>query len=1841
MKKKALYVLILLSSLDFCLLAQCPQFYNGAGTASSNPYWIGCSGGNFTVFVQPTIAIIGGYDINWGDGTNATGTDLIPPAFISHTYAATVDTFPVIITTTSPACVVSGVVVMELTPSASIQIPAGSPINGCTPASFNFQNSSTNISETTFFTWTFGDGSPAQIFNSTNVGQILSHTYLPGTSNCNMAVTLRAENYCNSGNPSTNIYQPIQVWDRDNVTITPDALIKCSPNTFHFNNTTNLNCSAQGNSQQRYEYWNFGDYWGLGYDSIINWQPFNPPNRAGYDLTYPGIGTYNVLLRDSSFCGIDQDIISVQIIAAPVAGLSLNTDSICEGLNITATNLSTGAGNQFIWDFGDGSAPVTVTTTAAQTHTYSTAGPYTVTLIANISGTTGCISSASEQLVVKPSPTANFTLGANNFCDTGTETFTNTSSGAISSYSWIFGNGNFSALQDPLPETYTGAAAYNVILNVTGANACLATRTRQVRVYPSPNAQINPFSVCKGISGTFSDASTTAIGNPLTSWLWNFGDGTATSGSQNPSHIFADSGFYNVTLKVTTAFCNNKDSILARVNPLPVSNYLKSVNSGCTPLIVSFTNQSTGASTYSWNFGDGTSTSTAVNPNHTFTNTQTNDTTYTITLTATSSFGCIKTFSTTITVFHAAYAAFTSDYLINCSPLPVQFTNTSTGSTGYSWDFGDGSAVSTTENPNHTFVNNSSFLQTFVTGLTVTSLNGCTNTATQNILVYPSPNFSFVALPADTGCSPLTISFSAASGGAVYQWDFGDGSTSIIQSPNHTFINNGITNLVRQVQLITTSPFSCNDTSNLNVLVYPNPTANFSRSSSLGCSPLAVSFTDNSIIANTRFWDFGDGNSSTAVNPNHTFVNNTSATIIYLVTLRVESVSGCIDTMIRPVEVFPKVTSAFVNPTSACSPLSITTTNNSINATIYNWDFGDGTLSNQTNPSHIYINPGTSNITYTISLAAQSPLGCVDTSTYPITVFYKPDANFNLSSNAGCPPFPVNFNNTSVGASNNNWTFGDGNSANGIVSPTHTYLNATASPVTNNVQLIVTTTNSCSDTMASPFVIYPQVISAFTGEADGCSPLNLVLTNQSTNADFYSWNLGDGSLSAQTHPTHTYSNNTTVNNNLTIMLTASSTFGCSDSIQKPINVFYKPNANFNINSVSGCHPLSISFSDQSVGGVFYSWDFGDASAIDNTVNPSHTYTNLTSSSITYVAKLKITTSDGCVDSITKNIEVFPHVIAAFTGEADGCSPLTISLTNQSTNTNSNTWDLGDGTLSQQTNTSHTYINNSALNISYPILLTATSSFGCVDTQSTVVLVKHKPDAVFSLSTNAGCSPLLINLTNQSTNALIHQWDFGDSSPFEYVLNTSHTYINGTASTVTNNIVYIVTASNGCADTAVNSIDVYPKVTAAFTCPALGCSPFTIFFTNQSDNATTYLWDFGNGSFSGQASPSNTYINSTTNDQVNTIQLIASSGFGCADTVTGTTTVAYQPIAGFSATPVSQTYPSAEVSVINTTNTGTWNYSWSWGDSNSSALQNPPSNTYATWGNYIITLIVNSANCADTITNTITIIPPLPIATFTIPPYDGCEPEKICFVNNSQYSVSNTWEFGDGNSSNSTNPCYTYYSAGSFTVKLIVTGPGGQTDIVTTTVVIHPRPQVNFSSTPTIVQIPNTQAQFYNFSIDGDTYLWYFGDGGTSTDENPNYAYTQVGQYDVTLVATNQYGCVDSMTKIKYIRAELINDIVLPNAFTPNPVGSNGGLYDPTSFNNDIFFPFTINGIDEYLLTIYNKWGEIIFETADLKIGWDGLYKGTICQPDVYIWKVKGIYLDGTSYMKFGDVTLLR
>lgn len=157
-----------------------------------------------------------------------------------------------------------------------------------------------------------------------------------------------------------------------------------------------------------------------------------------------------------------------------------------------------------------------------------------------------------------------------------------------------------------------------------------------------------------------------------------------------------------------------------------------------------------------------------------------------------------------------------------------------------------------------------------------------------------------------------------------------------------------------------------------------------------------------------------------------------------------------------------------------------------------------------------------------------------------------------------------------------------------------------------------------------------------------------------------------------------------------------------------------------------------------------------------------------------------------------------------------------------------------------------------------------------------------------------------------------------------------------------------------------------------------------------------------------------------------------------------------------------------------------------------------------------------------------------------------------------------------------------------------------------------------------------------------TYSWNFGDNSPIvTTKNPSHIYQQPGQFAVSLLVISNHGCRDSLEYFPYVTVIEQLNIQVPNAFTPNPNGpSADGVYDPSSHDNDIFHP-NITGLHTYELDIFNRWGELLFVSKDIRVGWDGYYKGKLCEQSIYVWKIKGTSIDGRSIDKAGDLTLLR
>ncbi|MFH2095747.1 MAG: PKD domain-containing protein, partial [Bacteroidota bacterium] len=390
-------------------------------------------------------------------------------------------------------------------------------------------------------------------------------------------------------------------------------------------------------------------------------------------------------------------------------------------------------------------------------------------------------------------------------------------------------------------------------------------------------------------------------------------------------------------------------------------------------------------------------------------------------------------------------------------------------------------------------------------------------------------------------------------------------------------------------------------------------------------------------------------------------------------------------------------------------------------------------------------------------------------------------------------------------------------------------------------------------------------------------------------------------------------------------------------------------------------------------------------------------------------------------------------------------------------------------------------------------------------------------------------------------------------------------------------------------------------------------------------------------------PVHVFTNLSYVDVTYTVILTATSPYGCTDMISHPVIVHPTPTASFNVVPVSQVFQpdSTSISIANTSSAGTWNYLWDFGDDSYSSLQNPITHFYHDFGTYDIMLIVYSNYCSDTINQTVELTPPPPIAMFTGGGM-GCAPLTVDFTNYSQFAESYTWDFGDGTGSSQVSPEHIYYEVGVFTVTLTVTGYNGDEDtyIGTSVVEVFQNPVAYFTVTPSVVYLPDQPIKCTNLSENANSYIWNFGDGGSSTEKNPTYYYTEEGEYDITLEAKSEDNCLDIYTIYRAVIAEAVGSIEFPNAFTPNPSGPNGGAYQPGAFNNDVFHPLHA-GVIDYQLSIYNRWGELIFESTDPNIGWDGYYRGELCKQEVYVWKVKGTFANNQDFMYAGDVTLLQ
>ena len=1167
---------------------------------------------------------------------------------------------------------------------------------------------------------------------------------------------------------------------------------------------------------------------------------------------------------------------------------------------------------------------------------------------------------------------------------------------------------------------------------------------------PVANFSSNIQSSCAPALIQFTDLST---GNP-TSWRWDLGNGTIAL-NQNPSTTYLIPGTYTVILTATNANGANTKTVVnyITINPPPtVAFYSPDTVMSCAPKTVQFTNQSVpnsgGTTTYFWDFGDG-STSNAQNPSHTYTASGN----FTVSLVVTNGSGCTNVLNKSqyVKIAPKPASGFTASNNNSCTaPITTTFTNTTTNATTYRWFFGDG-GTSTATNPTHTYTAPGSYTVTLISQ----NGGGCPDTLVTTAAVNIG-NLSAGFTNAATACAGSGVVFTNTTvpGAGNSTWYFGDGGTSTVANPTHTYTNPG----TYTVKLVVNYS-NCSDSVTHNITVNPKPTAAFSANKTVGCSvPLTVNFTNASSGGVSYLWDFGDGGTSTATNPSHTY----TALGNYTVKLIATGANGCTDTLVKTdyIKLNNVVISLGISPVAGCAPVTTVFTGTIVSTpepiATYLWDFGDGTTSPLQNPSHTYNTPGSYTVTYTVTTVS----GCTASGYHVLNYGNRPVSNFTYTPGTVCSGSgSVQFTNTSTNGTTYLWFFGDGATST-ATNPSHVY----DVPGGTYTVTLITYNNGCSDTMVKTNII--RVLDPFANftTAPSCANRKTTLfTNLSVGATSYSWNFGDGSpTSTATNPTHTYASNGTYSVTLTA---TNSTTGCVSMRTYPVRIFDITPA-FTADTTKICRGQAVTFTSTSTGFNQYTWNFGDGITQTTSVNTvTHTY----GQPGIYTVSLSLT-DNVCTDSVRKvNYISVGGSDVNFTGTPqNGCSPLPVNfvdISNSALAIATRTWNFGDGVTQNApgTNIAHTYTNRG----SYNVTLTLTDILGCTATVTKpayINVTKPQPD-FYTTDTNscAGSGVFFINNTVAIGPTISFFWDFGDGTFLTTpARNVSHTY----AAAGTYSVKLVVTDVNGCKDSLTRPA--YIRIinpTAGFTMSdsTTFCPPLSVVFTNTSLNAVSYLWDFGNGNTSTSPNPTNIF----TAPGIFTVTLKAYNASGCVDSFRRTVRIQQGPTGTFTYSPTSGCLPITVT--FTATNTNTTSVTWDFSNGvTQTTTGNSTTYTYTQPGVFIPKVIFSNNNgCSTSVVGADSIKINKVFAGFSATPNPVCVGIPVQFTDTSRTVTASvttySWNFGDNTTATTANPTHSYATAGTYTVRLIATAPGGCADSAFRTVVVNPLPVVAVAS----------------------------------------------------------------------------------------------------------------------------------------------------------------------------------
>lgn len=1258
-------------------------------------------------------------------------------------------------------------------------------------------------------------------------------------------------------------------------------------------------------------------------------------------------------------------------------------------------------------------------------------------------------------------------------------------------------------------------------------------------------------------------------------YFWDFKDGS-TSVLQNPVRIFTQPGNYVVEFR-ESAGGPIIGTVPVTIYEKPDLDVLANPASGCAPLITFLQQNNTispgiNVTNFSWSFGDGNASS-----GPSVVNTYENAGSYTVALSIeTNKENCdvSEIFPDLITVSAGPQVAFTTDPNppVACTPpLNVSFTNETLGNNiDYFWNFGNGN-TSTEENPaDQAFI----FAGEYTISLTATDSTGC-STSTQADVKIGQPTANFI-IP-DTVCVNEPVVMENLSGAGVYSWSFGPGAsptTATVANPEVIFTQAGTYN----VSLNVTAGTCAGDTS---FTVYAQElNADFVADPTFSCSaPFEVSFSPLDTTADFYSWDFGDNQTSTDTTPVHTYFRpdtseySLSTSTIFTAALTVSSSAGCTITSSQEITLNESKALFMPNVTKGCVPLDVTFSDSSlydVEPLLWVYHYGDGmidTFNTEGPHTHTYSDTGS----FEVKLVIIDANGCRDTS-YGVLIEtgipLTPIFNTNLVK--VCPGDTLKLSDFTNNPHIDAWHFEtDGNRS------FHCYGDSVLFWAFNNdaglmdVTLTVEYNGCYSSATKNNYIFVEGPIAHIDYEITCDNPFNVQFRDSSQEATNILWNFGDGQISSQPNPVHTYA----ATGDYLVTLTAFNTGNnCEPSIDSVI---------VHIRDIQASINLDTALCD----GVTYDLDGSQSQDVDADCWKGYTWfftfnrPITTQDSITsqlfdspgdHQVSLEVTDINGCKDTAVLDVTVY-QVSAQFSADKDLiCFPADVQFNADSSfaaisNIESYEWDFGDGTtLEDVVNPVHTYQNASSNPITVTLKVVEDSPASCSNT-TTLTINYYTP--ISSISTNPFPAQLCVgeeisfsatDYTAQGSS-LTFDWDFdnnetGDGQNVSTIYNAPGTY---------NVLLSFEEIATGCTGSTSTTVQVQDFPVAAFTSPLddedVLCAPIAVAsFTNSSISTAPIgqiLWDFGNNQ-TGIGQTSTTSFDKGTF----VVQMIASTTFGCRDTTTKEYTVV-GPEGDFSVDD--DLICKGDVVTFTLQDTAdVTSYQWDFGDGTTLDNVNPAAHKYATLppsGETVARLILQSKEGCEIILEE-TISFHIVLADF-IPQgndYIACIEESIQLISTSSNANSFQWDFGDGDISVEQEPQTTYEESGTYTVQLIVLNTtNGCRDTISKLLAVAPDP------VPVIIPDTICEEDAATLTVttpeNGSTYIWSPGALVLEDTANTTTTISLIEPTSFTVTEINSEGCIGSSLPVEIVVLplpdiiEAIDTITCPNQPLALPV----------------------------------------------------------------------------------------